>query len=106
MKESSLAVLRNRKPKQESKQFVPIGDWVLIRRIEQEGEGVIKLPDNAKERSDTGIIVAAGSGTSEFSAGDEVMFTKYGMDVKVNGEKLVLVKAAEVYMKFSNDSNN
>jgi chaperonin GroES len=103
MKESSAAVLMKAAVKSK-KRAMPLGDWILIRRIEEKSGGLIELPDNAKERSDTGIVVAIGPGATAL-AGDEVMFTKYGMDVKVDGEKMVLVKSSEVYMKYSNDDN-
>lgn len=83
----------------------PLNDWVLIKRIEK-ADGTIAIPDSAKELSNLGSVVSAGTKVSDLVAGDLVLFTRYGMDVEVEGEKLVLVKAAEVYMRFPDGSAN
>ena len=46
------------------KKFRPLGDRVLIKRVEDESktEGGIIIPDAAKEKAQTAVVVAVGSG--------------------------------------------
>jgi len=46
------------------KKFCPLGDRVLIKRIEDESktEGGIIIPEAAKEKAQTGKVIAVGSG--------------------------------------------
>lgn len=93
------------------KEALPLHDRVLIRPVEEAEQGMIAIPDTAKERGNIGVVVAVGPGRFDggkripidLRKGDVVMYTKFGMDVKVNGEKLVLVVASEVYMKYTDD---
>lgn len=82
----------------------PLKDWVLVKMIEKK-DGTITIPDTAKERSTLALVISAGVG-ADVAAGDEVLITRYGMDVEIEGEKLVLVKAAEIYLRFADGSAN
>ena len=46
------------------KKFRPLGDRVLIKRVEDESktEGGIIIPDAAKEKAQTAVVVAVGPG--------------------------------------------
>jgi len=46
------------------KKFRPLGDRVLIKRVEDENktEGGIIIPDAAKEKAQTGLVVSVGPG--------------------------------------------
>ena len=86
----------------------PIGDKVLIKRLEAEGRtaGGLVLPDSAKERPKRGTVLSVGSGrvlkdgrrqASVLKAGDTVLFTSYaGTEIKVNGEELLIMDESEV----------
>lgn len=83
----------------------PLNDWVLVKMIEKK-DGDVVIPDSAKERSTIASVVAAGPLASDLNAGDRVLISRYGMDVEIEGEKLVLVKSSEVYLRFPDGSAN
>lgn len=87
----------------------PLRDKVLI-KVEEEEEktaGGIYLPDTAKEKPQRGVVVAVGDGkmTDEgklipisVKVGDRVIFSKYaGTEIKLNGEKHVILSADDIY---------
>jgi chaperonin GroES len=88
--------------------FRPLGDRVLIRRVEEEAKtkGGIIIPDNAKEKPQEGEVVAAGPGDRDddgkripmdLKAGDRILFGKWsGSEVKIDGEDLLIMKQADV----------
>jgi chaperonin GroES len=46
------------------KKFRPLGDYILVKRVESEEKtafGII-IPDAAKEKAQTGVVIAVGSG--------------------------------------------
>ena len=86
----------------------PLFDNILIRPLEAEtktASGII-LPDNAKEKPQTGQIVAVGPGKVTpkgekerivVKVGQKVMYKKWGgNEVKVNGEELILVEQKDI----------
>jgi chaperonin GroES len=88
--------------------FRPLGDRVLIRRVEEEAKtkGGIIIPDNAKEKPQEGEVVAAGPGDRDddgkripmdLKAGDRILFGKWsGSEVKIDGEDLLIMKQSDV----------
>lgn len=86
----------------------PLGDRVLVQRIEQEEKtqaGLI-IPDTAKEKPMQGIIIAVGSGSRdesgkvlplEVKAGDRILFAKWGgTEVKIDGQDLLIMKESDI----------
>ena len=86
----------------------PLHDRVIVRRI-YEGEqvrGGIIIPDTAKEKPQEGEVIAAGLGkyredgsrqALDVSAGDRVLFGKYGgSEIKVDGEELLIMREEEI----------
>lgn len=83
----------------------PLYDRVLIQRLEDEGKtpGGLYIPENAKEKAQTGKVVSIGGGrlTSEGKAipmqvkvGDVVFFGKYsGTDA---GKDYLIIKEEEI----------
>lgn len=70
------------------KKFRPLGDRVLIKRLENEDTtaGGIIIPDAAKERAQTGEVIAVGAGRIDnngkvipmnVKVGDKIYFGKY-----------------------------
>lgn len=61
----------------------PLGDRVLVRRLEPQDESIIVTPDVAKEWLAAGILLAAGDQAAEklydlgVEIGDEIWFGKY-----------------------------
>ena len=86
----------------------PIGDRVLIKRLEAEEKtkGGIVLPDAAKEKPKEGKVIALGDGKIlesgerakfQIKVGDRVIFASYsGTDVKVDGEEYVLMSEEDI----------
>ena len=88
----------------------PLGDRVLVKRVEEEEEktsGGIYIPDTAKEKPQRGEVVAVGPGRltedgkrlpMDVKEGDEVLFGKYsGSDIKIDGEEYMIIKEDELY---------
>lgn len=86
----------------------PLGARVLVQRLAQEEtlKGGIILPDSAKKKQETAVVVAVGSGstTSEgkhipisVQVGDKVLMDKYsGQDVSIDDEEFVIVRAEDI----------
>jgi chaperonin GroES len=88
--------------------FRPLGDRVLVKRVEEESKtkGGIIIPDSAKEKPQEGEVVAVGPGVRdergtvnalELKAGDRILFGKWsGTEVKLEGEDLIIMKESDV----------
>ena len=88
--------------------FRPLGDRVLVRRVEEEAKtkGGIIIPDTAKEKPQEGEVVAVGPGARdehgkridmEVKAGDRILFGKWsGQDVKIDGQELLIMKESDI----------
>jgi chaperonin GroES len=86
----------------------PLGDRVVVKALEAEetSRGGIVLPDTAKERPQTGEVLAVGPGKTldngtlaamEIKVGDKVVYSKYGgTEVKVGGEEVILLRADDI----------
>src|SRR5580698_7849139 len=87
--------------------FRPLGDRVLVRRVEEEAKtkGGIIIPDTAKEKPQEGKIVAVGPGARDdhghihaldLKAGDRILFGKWsGSEIKLDGEDLLIMKESD-----------
>jgi chaperonin GroES len=88
--------------------FRPLGDRVLIRRVDEESKtkGGIIIPDNAKEKPQEGEVVAVGPGDWDddgkripvsVQVGDRILFGKWsGSEVKIDGDELLIMKEADI----------
>ena len=86
----------------------PLGDRVLVRRIEtaEEVRGGIIIPDTAKEKPIEAEVVAIGQGRLlddgsrapfEVSKGDTVLIGKYdGTEIKIERQDYQIVKEDEI----------
>ena len=87
---------------------VPLGDKVLVKRLEAEEKtaGGIVLPDTAKEKPQEGEIIALGDGKvldsgerSKFQVkvGDKVLFNSYaGTEIKIEGEEYLIMAEEDI----------
>lgn len=86
----------------------PLGDRVLIEAElpeEMTKTGII-LPDTAKEKPQSGTVVAVGEGSRAMDGslipmtvkvGDKVLFSKYGgSEIKIDGEEYLVVKESDI----------
>ena len=83
--------------------FKPVGNRIVVEPLEDEAEmssGGIYIPDTAKERPQSGKVVAVGPGKltedgkrlpMEVSVGDIVVYSKYGGTEYKEGETEYLV---------------
>jgi chaperonin GroES len=88
--------------------FRPLGDRVLIKRVEEEAKtkGGIIIPDTAKEKPQEGEVIAAGPGIRDDNGkiqpldvkkGDRILFGKWsGSEVKIDGEDLLIMKESDI----------
>ena len=84
----------------------PLDDRLLVKPIEQEEKvGSIIIPDTAKEKPMTGVVVEVGTDeelTKLIKKGDKVIFGKYaGEEIKLDGEKHLIVKRDDILAKIS-----
>ena len=88
--------------------FRPLGDRVLVKRVEEATttKGGIIIPDTAKEKPQEGEVIAVGSGVRDedgkfvaldLNVGDRVLFGKWsGTEVKIEGEDLIIMKESDI----------
>ncbi|MDD2431586.1 MAG: co-chaperone GroES [Firmicutes bacterium] len=86
----------------------PLADRLVIKPIEEEEVvvGGIVIPDTAKEKPQTGEVVAVGKGRTtedgkvvpmEVKLGDKVLYAKYsGTQFKFENVEYLVVKESEV----------
>jgi len=87
----------------------PLHDRVVIRTLDQDtrSPGGIVIPDTAKEKPNTGEVLAVGPGrvTDEgiklpvtVAVGARVLFGQYaGQKIKVNGEEVTILREEDVF---------
>jgi chaperonin GroES len=88
--------------------FRPLGDRVLVKRVEEEtkSKGGIIIPDTAKEKPQEGEVLAVGPGgrdedgeriDMDLKVGDRILFGKWsGTEVKIDGDDLLIMKESDV----------
>jgi len=88
--------------------FRPLGDRVLIKRVEEEEKtkGGIIIPDTAKEKPQEGKVIATGPGARDdngkvqpldVKAGDTILFGKWsGTEIKIDGVEHLVLKEADI----------
>ena len=88
--------------------FRPLGDRVLVKRVEEEEKtkGGIIIPDTAKEKPQKGKVIAVGTGRVlengqrvplEVKEGDIVVFAKYGgTEIEIDGEEYVILSERDL----------
>lgn len=86
----------------------PLGDRVLIKRLEAEEKtkGGIVLPDTAKEKPQKGEVVAVGKGKVlesgkveplEVKKGDKVLFGKYaGNEIAYKEDEYLILREEDI----------
>ena len=89
-------------------EYKPLHDRVVVKPLEAESRsaGGIFIPDNAKEKPNTGEVLAVGQGRITeaglvigltVKVGDRVLFGQNGgHKIKVNGEEVTILKEEEI----------
>jgi chaperonin GroES len=87
----------------------PLGERIVLKVLEGEErtKSGIVLPDTAKEKPQTGKVLAVGSGkvldngqrvAPDVKVGDKVLFAKYaGTEVKLDGEEYMVLKESDIF---------
>jgi chaperonin GroES len=98
----------NNKNKEMLTNFHPLGNRVLLRRLEQEEKlkGGIILPDSAKKKQEQAEVMAIGPGKKDkagklipmpVKVGEIVLIEKYsGQEITLNDQEYVIVKADDL----------
>ncbi len=88
--------------------IVPLGDKVVIKRLEAEAmtAGGIALPDSAREKPRQGRVLSVGDGRllasgsrvpHQVSEGDRVLFQQWaGAEVEIKGQPLLILSEDEI----------
>ena len=86
----------------------PLGDRIVVKPLdaEEKTSGGIVLPDSAKERPQTGEVIAVGPGKTldngniapmEVNVGDKVVYSKYGgTEIKVDGQDVLIMRQDDI----------
>jgi chaperonin GroES len=87
----------------------PLHDRVIVRRIDETNvktAGGLHIPDNAREKSQEGEVIAVGSGKilengsrvpPDLKTGDRILFGKYaGTEVTLDGKDLLILREEDV----------
>ena len=86
----------------------PLHDRLVVKRIEAEEivKGSIIIPDTAKEKPQSGVVMAIGKGKilengtrieMTVKEGDQILFAKYsGTEIKLDGEEYLILREDEV----------
>lgn len=86
----------------------PLGDRIIIELVEVEEKTAfgIVLPESAKEKPQTGKVVAIGTGRVldngtrlelDVKVGDEIIFSKFsGTEVKYDGVEYLILRESDV----------
>lgn len=86
----------------------PLYDRIVVKRIEQnqQMQGVLHIPDSAKEKPQEAEVTAVGKGKRtedgammplDVEVGDRVLVGKYaGNEIKVDGREYLIIREEEV----------
>jgi len=85
----------------------PLGPRVVIHPLEEENrtDSGLYIPDTAKEKPQTGLVVAVGENTEDVTItvkiGDKVLFPKYtGTEIKFGKEDYIIMDFEKVLAVF------
>lgn len=88
--------------------LVPLGDKVVVRRLEAEEKtaGGIVLPDTAREKPREGRVLSVGDGrlledgrrvACQVREGDRVLFSTWGgAEIEADGEELLILSEDDI----------
>ncbi len=78
----------------------PMGARILVKPLEQESKTAsgLLLPETAKEKPQTGLVVAIGDDEAiKLKVNDKVLFAKYtGTEFKLDGVEYLLMECGDV----------
>lgn len=81
----------------------PMGARILVKPLEQESKTAIGLyiPETAKEKPQTGVVVAVGDDEDiKLKVNDKILFAKYsGTEIKLGGDDYLIMECGDVLAK-------
>ncbi len=81
-------------------QVQPLGDRVLVQLVEeqQRTQSGIYIPDTAKDKPQTGLVVAVGDGEEvKVKNGQRVLFAKFaGTEIKIDNVEHLILSAEDI----------
>lgn len=88
----------------------PLGDRVVVKRIDEEAEMShgLHIPEIAQVKSQMGRVMAVGEGRLiglkleplPLEEGDTVLFSRYGgTEVNLDGEEYIILRYDEIYLR-------
>jgi chaperonin GroES len=84
----------------------PLGNRVVIEALERESKTAsgIYIPETAKEKPQTGRVVAIGDDEDiKLKVGDKVLFAKYtGTEFKLDNQEFILMECNDVLARLLN----
>lgn len=84
----------------------PMGARILVKPLEQESKTTagLYLPETAKEKPQTGIVVAVGDDEDiKLKVDDKILFAKYsGTEFKMDGVEYLLMDCSDVLARMLN----
>lgn len=84
----------------------PMGARILVKPLEQESKTTagLYLPETAKEKPQTGIVVAVGDDEDiKLKVDDKILFAKYsGIEFKMDGVEYLLMDCSDVLARMLN----
>lgn len=84
----------------------PMGARILVKPLEQESKtsSGLYIPETAKEKPQTGVVVAVGDDEEiKLKVNDKVLFAKYtGTEFKLDGVEYLLMDCGDVLAKLLN----
>lgn len=95
----------------------PVGDRIVVKQDEAQETtaGGLYIAADSKEKPQTGVVLAVGEGKINndgnhlpmpVKEGDRVLYGKYGgTEVDVDGEKVMILRADDIYAVFTDQSH-
>jgi len=87
----------------------PLGARVLVRPLEQESRTTsgIYVPETAKEKPQTGLVIAIGDDEDiKVQVNDKVLFAKYsGTEIKFDGAEYLLMESSDILARMTESTN-
>jgi chaperonin GroES len=81
----------------------PMGARILVKPLEQESKTAtgLYIPETAKEKPQTGVVVAVGDDEDiKLKVNDKILFAKYsGTEIKLGGDDYLIMECSDVLAK-------
>lgn len=81
----------------------PMGARILVKPLEQESKTAtgLYIPETAKEKPQTGVVVAVGDDEDiKLKVNDKILFAKYsGTEIKLGSDDYLIMECSDVLAK-------